>query len=149
MERPKLTDQQVEWLDGLHAAYVFFCEHPEVIPTHGGLSIKDYSSRPTERERAAMWARALGHADKRPSGAGTDLFYIEAKPGRFGPHTVGYTANRDAVCTKTVTTVEEEVTEPDPEAVAALPMVTRTVTREIVEWDCSEPLLAVDEAVAS
>jgi hypothetical protein len=61
------------------------------------------------------------------------------------------TANRNDVCERVVTgTREVEVTEPDPDAVAALPKVTRTEVVEEVEWRCT-PLLAAgehDKAVA-
>ena len=51
------------------------------------------------------------------------------------------TDSRDAVCTRVVTgveTVTEEV--PDPEALAAVPTITRTREVETVEWQC-EPLM--------
>lgn len=54
------------------------------------------------------------------------------------------TDSRAAVCTRVVTGVEaitEEV--PDPEALAAVPKITRTREVETVEWKCG-PLLAAD-----
>jgi len=134
---------RTEWLDGLHKAYEFFAEHPDLIPTSNAVTIRDYTST-DEKARAIRWAKALGNADKRYSDVGA-LFYVEAKPGRFGPHTVGYTANRASVCTKNVTVVKREETVPDPEVVrerlADIPTITRTVKDEVVTWDC-DPLLA-------
>ncbi len=52
------------------------------------------------------------------------------------------TDERSKVCTRVVTgveTVTEEV--PDPEALAAVPTITRTREVETVEWQC-EPLMA-------
>lgn len=56
-------------------------------------------------------------------------------------------AERDEVCTRTVVGVEEiEVSEPDPAAVAALPLVTRIEKRDIVKWECAPLLGGADDA---
>jgi hypothetical protein len=49
---------------------------------------------------------------------------------------------RSAVCEQVVTTETIEITEPDPDQVAALPTRTRTETIERVEWRCPDQLLA-------
>lgn len=55
-------------------------------------------------------------------------------------------ASREVVCERVVTgTHEETVTEPDADALAAVPKVTKTVVVEDVEWRCA-PLLAAAEA---
>lgn len=48
---------------------------------------------------------------------------------------------RSAVCERVVTTETREITEPDPDALAALPTRTRTETIEHVEWVCPDQLL--------
>ena len=138
----EVAAKRAEWLDGLHRVFEFFVENPELIPPDGdGIRYRDATggNASEERHRAGMWAKALGSCDK---GYQDTLATIASKPGRFGPHTVGYIAMRSSVCTKTVTLVEKEVTEPDPELVADLPLVSRTVTEEVIEWDCAEPILA-------
>jgi hypothetical protein len=52
-------------------------------------------------------------------------------------------AARENVCTRVVTGTKEVTrTEPDPQAVAALPKVTYTEMVEDVEWVCPESLLS-------
>jgi len=57
---------------------------------------------------------------------------------------------RDAVCERVVVgTRTKTVQEPDPDAVAALPMVTREVIIEDVEWQCTPLLAAAEDAEVS
>lgn len=98
----------------------------------------------------AEWARR-GKA----SGARVEKSFDEqwgAVTLHFGLVDLHIYSDRDAVCTRVVVgTREVEVEEPDPEALAAVPTVTRTVTVEDVQWQC-HPLLADAErasAVAS
>lgn len=69
---------------------------------------------------------------------------------RFGPIAYQVYAGREDVCERVVTGIREvTVDEPDPDAVAALPKITRTETVEEVEWRCPDSLLgAAREAVA-
>jgi|SRR5450759_649443 len=139
--RAILTEKQSLWLEGLHEVYVFLSAHPELIPSGLGVSIIDYTGGGAyaERARAAKWVKALGSCDKKFS---DELMTITSKQGRFGPHKVGYSTWRESVCTKTVTTTEREELVPDPDVVAKAPLVKRTVIDEIVEWDCTDALLA-------
>lgn len=60
----------------------------------------------------------------------------------FGPMRLHVYIDRNEVCDRVVVGTETVVEKgPDPEAVAALPVVEREVEREIVEWRC-RPLLA-------
>lgn len=64
---------------------------------------------------------------------------------RFGRISLEVFAQRDQVCERVVIgTHEETLEEPDPEALAAVPTVTKTVTVEDVEWRC-QPILAATE----
>lgn len=64
---------------------------------------------------------------------------------RFGPISLHVYAGRGEVCERIVLGTHEETQEvPDPELLAQVPLVTRTVTVEDVEWRCS-PLLADEE----
>lgn len=83
----------------------------------------------------ARLALTLGNARKSVSGS---YYNVERD---FGPITLQVTASRERVCERVVVGTEEvEVTEPDPEAVAALPTVTRIETVEKVEWVCPPSL---------
>lgn len=65
----------------------------------------------------------------------------------FGEITLNAYASREQVCERVVVgTREETITEPDPEAVAALPLVTRTEVVEDVEWRCPPLIAPADEA---
>jgi hypothetical protein len=130
-------ERRAKWLDSLHDVYVFFQAHPELIDSMASAAVTGYGIQ-HEREQAVKWVRALGQSDK---DYGTYGVSVVPKPGRFGPHTVRFFATKEAICTRTVETVEREVTGPDPDAVAALPVVTHTVTDEIITWDCP-PLLS-------
>jgi hypothetical protein len=91
------------------------------------------------RQELAQIARAIGGQwDKRVDGS---WFWLaqEVVPGV----TYELYINRNLVCERVVTGTETvTVTEPDPELVAGLPTVTRTETREIVEWVCPDSVLA-------
>lgn len=133
----ELTDQQRDWCDGLSAIADFYREHPDLIPNRSQ-RVQDMTCGDDEKERAVAYVRALGGANKEWSDS---LLTVKSKAGRFGPHFVEYVALRESVCTKTVTVVEKEVTERDPELLETVPLVTRTVIEEVIEWDC-DPLLA-------
>ncbi len=121
------TQRQEEWLAGMREVVRFYEEHRDLIP-ESGFDLTDYTGD-DERGRAVAYARALGNCSKDWSDS---LLRVVSAGSRFGPHKVRYVANRSAVCTKTVTEVEEEVTERDPAIVAQrladVPEVTRTVT---------------------
>lgn len=67
-------------------------------------------------------------------------FFLKGKLGEFE---VVISTRRENVCERIVTgTIEEVVTEPDPDLVAELPRVERTVVKEVVDWICPEDLTA-------
>lgn len=143
--------------DERHAAYVsglrkladFMEQHPEFgLPYHGADEhatirwIKTWES--DQRGLAAAWHRATpGRTQK----AATDS-YMSLVATFDGVH-AELMVRRDEVCERVVIGTEEvEITEPDPEAVKALPQVTRTEKREIVEWQCGSILAGADDASA-
>lgn len=95
------------------------------------------------REAVQLWARAGLSAGARVTKhqgdkyAGVDI--------QFGPVTAHVYVEREELCERVVTGVRE-VTEdvPDPEALAAVPIVAVTKTVEDVEWVC-RPILAGGE----
>lgn len=128
------------YVDGLRALAAVLEEHPEVpLPWDGTGSEITCHFLHGDGPRAAMAAaaRAIPCAwskDVRDD----DYFDLH---GQLAGLKIKLTAFRDAVCTRVVTgvsTVTEEVQ--DPDALAAVPKVT--VTREVEEitWDCGSLL---------
>lgn len=95
-----------------------------------------------QKAQAATFARLIpGKVDKAVRGEAFDLI------GSIDGLRVKMIVDRDEVCERVVVGTETiEVTEPDPEAVAALPTVTRTEVHEIVEWRCGSLLGGGDDA---
>lgn len=131
----------------LRAIAAWLDSHPEFEPYDIGLGweapiVRQYG---LDAEIMAEIARTVGGRwTKDVGGASDELFKLrqEIVPGVF----VELIGSRENVCKRVVTgTREIEVTEPDPDAVAALPKVTRTVTVEDAHWDCG-PILSRPEA---
>lgn len=132
----ELTDEKRAWLDGLRAMADWFEQHPQYLDGIGETIHIYVREGDDAKERMADAARALGTATKEVS---EKYFHLERG---FGPHSVRLFTARGAVCERVVVGVEEvEIEEPDPDAVAALPKVKRTETREVVEWVCPESIL--------
>jgi hypothetical protein len=130
-----VNKEQREWTDGLYEMAQWFEANPDLIPQQSrvrvildGVAAKD--------ELAAVSKRLGG---KRTKSTTDSFFWLDRS---FGPHTVGIAAWRDEVCEKVTRLVAEEVTERDPELLARVPTVTRTVEREVVEWVCPDSFLA-------
>jgi 2'-5' RNA ligase len=130
-----VNKEQREWTDGLYEMTQWFEANPDLIPQHSrvrvildGVAAKD--------ELAALSKRLGG---KRTKSTTDSFFWLDRS---FGPHTVGIAAWRDEVCEKVTRLVAEEVTERDPELLARVPTVTRTIEREVVEWVCPDSFLA-------
>ena len=86
-------------------------------------------------QKFARLALLLGNADKGVEGS----FYNVSR--QFGLIKFEVTSLRDWVCTKTVVGTEEVTTmAPDPELVAALPLVEQVKVVEKVEWVCPPSL---------
>lgn len=133
-----MDDERQAWLDGLRAAADWFEQNPRYIDRQEirfAVYVSGWNDDAAENMAAA--ARALGKADKDTTG---NYFGLTRQ---FGPHVVHLFTDRNAVCERIVVGTETvEVEGPDPEAVAALPTVKRTETREVVEWHCPPSILA-------
>jgi hypothetical protein len=138
-----MTDR-AEYIAGLRQLADLLEAHDDMPLPYSGSS--DYSylqwievvdDAAAQLERARTFARLIpGTVEKSVRGDAFDLL------GTIGGLYVKMILSRDAVCERVatgVTTVTEQV--PDPDALAAVP--TTTVTREVedVEWVC-QPLLA-------
>lgn len=130
---------------GLRALADILDAHPDLpLPWQGGpymaMTFHFLHAQDPRAELAAA-RRALGiPMGKEPDENG----YFNMDGTLHGLH-VKLVAFRKDVCERVVTgTREVEVEEPDPNAVAALPKVTRTEVIEDVEWVC-HPILAGEE----
>jgi hypothetical protein len=94
----------------------------------------------TGAEHLAALARAgLDHGATVEKVVHDDLYSLAL---RWGPVTAHALADRGNVCERVVLGVEEVTRSvPDPDALAAVPLVEKTETVERVEWRCP-PLLA-------
>lgn len=105
-----------------------------VVPVYGGDASKS----------AKRFSRLIpGRIDKEPSTSGDSMSLI----GSIDGLKIRMLLNRDDVCERVVVGTREVTTSaPDPDAVAALPVVEQTVTEEIVEWRCLPILGGGDDA---
>jgi hypothetical protein len=116
-----------DFIRGLREFADFLEAHPEVpAPTYPDLSIF------TDRDGLRLAARALPRAEK--VGLGDSFFVLR---GEFGNIEVQCMAPREQVCRRVVVGTEEV-----PEKVVP------AHTKEVVEWECDEPLLAPPKEVA-
>lgn len=91
-----------------------------------------------DRDHLRALAKTLGgRLEKRGTG---DFYEVRRQFGSVVSYQV--LIPRAEVCERVVTTETVEVEGPDPEAVAALPVVKRTETVEKVEWKCPESIIA-------
>jgi hypothetical protein len=131
-----LTDEQRANIDGLRDLVAFYEQHPEYLPDQRFLCFLTTDGADDARVKMADATRALGTADKDSEGG----FFRLVR--RFGPVELCIYALREQVCERIVIGTEEvDIEEPDLDAVAALPKVTRTETREVVEWRCPDSIL--------
>lgn len=133
------TDPRVEYIAGLRALADVLEANPHLrLPYDGShkgaaLAIMPHGD---ERQELADWVRALpGKKEKKDRGE-----YFDLNGTLHGLH-IKVICDRDEVCERVVTGTRE-VTEDvrDPEALAAVPMITVTKTVEDVEWRCSSIL---------
>jgi hypothetical protein len=134
-----MTDRN-SYIAGLRKLADVLETRPEVpLPYEGSSTAMTFHFLSGENPKAEMaaCARALPTSfAKEADGKYFDLL------GSLAGLKVRLCAFRDEVCARVVTgTHEVEVTEPDPEALAKVPQVTKTVTVEDVEWICA-PVLA-------
>lgn len=134
-----MTDRNA-YISGLRKLADVLENHPEVpLPYEGGtieMTFHFLSGKDPKGEMAAT-ARALPTSFTKEA----DGKYFDLK-GSLAGLKIRLCAFRSEVCERVVTgTREVEVTEPDPEALAKVPTITKTVTVEDVKWECS-PVLA-------
>lgn len=145
VEAQALTDKQREWIDGLRAMADFCEANPEVLSAYP-LGLTFFSGIPAEvaspKAHMAYLARLMAPCDKAVKDYDPEKFQLRK---HFGPHDVVKFTARENVCERRVVGTEEvEVEGYTDEAQAvldSLPTVTRTETREIVEWICPPSLL--------
>ena len=150
-----VTDQRAEYIKGLRALADVIEQHPDLrLPSTGHSDWAPIHVIPRDDQRAelAAWARVLpGRKAKSPRGE-----YLDLEGTLHGLH-IKVICDRGEVCERVVVGTEEVTKEvPDPEYVAAAPMVTVTETVEQVEWRCGSILadaadgpLADEMAIAS
>lgn len=127
-----------EYADGLRALADMIEDNPELVPIFK-FSLGEIREPVHDREELATFARAAARTGKVSKNFSSKYASVSIA---FGPVTLAAYIEREQVCDRVVVGTEMVVeTGPDPEAVAALPVVEREVEREIVEWRC-RPLLA-------
>lgn len=153
-DRTVLTDEQRAWIEGLRELADFAEAHPEVVGAypmpsstfHGVLRSDPDDTRDELRTRA----RSMAPCEKQFPDHSPDTLHLVK---RFGPHKITVYADREAVCERRVVDTEDvevEVYSDEAQAVIdSLPKVTRTETREIVEWDCGSILAPTQETVTA
>lgn len=125
MEQEKSVE---EYVRGLREMADFIEAHPALTP-HLEANLVRFSETAAE---FGLLSLELGTATR----VGTDDYARTER--KFGPHVLKVATHRATVCERVVVGSEERVIEePDPEAVAALPKVTRTEVVEQVEWRCA------------
>lgn len=126
--------------DRLSAGYAAVAEwadrHPEIALTPSGPTIFAFAP---DRAAFTAWTKAL--ADGAPlAGVRKDVLVQYANASRdFGGVTVQVTILRQEICERVVTGTRK-VEVPDPDVVAAAPLVT--IDEDIVEWRCPPSFLA-------
>ncbi len=128
-----------EWLAGMRAFCDWLEEHDEIdIPEYGfghnEFNVIDFYFE--EKADIARWVRAIpGEVEKEHSGA---MFYAN---GRIGGLHVRACVSRSEVCERVVVGTEKKVREQLPEGVEYEKV---EYDADIIEWKCTEPLLAVE-----
>lgn len=145
------ADRRAEYIAGLRQLADLLEAHPELsMPSSGSWSsdpigIAEFGTG--QRERIAKWARLLpGKKSKELGGTSGEILRML---GRLRGLHIKVICDRDEVCERRVLGTREVTEEvPDPEALAAVPTVTRTTVVEDVEWVC-RPLLADETSAVS
>ncbi|MEU8271589.1 hypothetical protein AB0B89_31065 [Sphaerisporangium sp. NPDC049002] len=138
---------RAEYIKGLRALADILENHPDLpLPYDGrGGAIDFIELGEEDRRGAAVFARVMpGTVRKEPRDT-----YLDLVADVHGVK-VKWIAMRSNVCERVVTgTREVEIEEPDPQALAAVPKVKRTVTVEDVEWQCGSLLATADAEQAA
>lgn len=144
-------NRRADYITGLRRLADILDDHPDVpLPYEGAGTAITFHFLNAEDPKAALaaCARALPtNWTKQVSGGGKYPNYFDMY-GSLAGLKLHLTAFRDDVCERVVVgTHEETVEEKDPEALAAVPTVTKTITVEDVEWRCA-PVLGDRPGVA-
>jgi hypothetical protein len=133
------TTDRAGYITGLRALADLLEQHDELPVPYDVTAQWICASRSKEEQRAIAQTFTRVMPGTIRKGVRDDAFDLD---GEIGPVNFGLIVQRDAVCQRVVTDVTEVTREvPDPDALAAVPMVTVTETVEQVEWICS-PILA-------
>lgn len=131
--RSAVTEEQRAWISGARNLVDFLESRPELLGDY--MTDLHLVRHAINAETLAELTSLLGAGEKTSSER-----YIGVVR-RFGPHRLEVFAAHDTVCERVDTVVTEEVTEPDPELLAQVPLVTRTVERVETSWVCPDSLL--------
>lgn len=131
-----------EWVRGIRQLADFVEANPEM---HDGgvnaLTLWCYVGGTDARDAMAAAARVMAPVEKVVEDYDPSTFRLRKT---FGPHELTVFTNRANVCERRVIGTEvvevEGYSDEDQAKIDAIPKVTRTETRELVEWECS-PLL--------
>ena len=130
-----MTTDRAAYISGLRKlADHLEANHALPLPYNGALSVFVRT-----KAEAVAYARLMGKAEK--SFTDSTAYGFNLTGSIDGLNVLVY-APREEVCTRVVIGTREVVTEvPDPDALAAVPTITRTEVVEDVAWECS-PLLS-------
>lgn len=140
---PSPEQKRADYIAGLRLLADALERSPEVpLPYEGASTDMTFHFLSGDDPKAAMAACARPLPTSFTKNADGKYFDLH---GKLAGLRVNLTAFREEVCERIVTgTRQVEVEEPDPEALAAVPKVTKTVTVEDVEWRC-HPILAAEQ----
>lgn len=129
-----------EWLAGMRAFCDWLEQHPEIDMPEYGLGHNEFNCIEfyyNDKADIARFVRALpGRADKEHSGS---MFYVN---GDIEGLCVRASVSRSEVCERVVVGKETKVREQLPDGVEYEKVEYEA---DVIEWVCTEPLLAVDE----
>lgn len=138
-EHIRSSNERGEYVAGLRALADLLEQHPGLECPHTGrqsdlLVILTHKPGTHQREQIAAWARALPGEKTKEESYQPDKFELN---GRIRGVRVCVLVNRAEVCERVVVGTREVVeTVPDPELLAAVPIVEVTKTVEDVRWEC-------------
>ncbi|WP_433520063.1 hypothetical protein ACQP2T_63725 (plasmid) [Nonomuraea sp. CA-143628] len=141
------TSRRAGYTKGLRALADILDAHPELpLPYHGDVAELDWIEvDENARRHAAVFARVMPGTVAKSVSDGAGQFYLKFKLHGLSLRVI---STRAQMCERVVTgTRTVVIEEPDPEALALVPKVTRTEVVEDVEWQC-RPVLATEQVPA-
>ena len=141
---PSPEEKRADYIAGLRLLADALERSPEVpLPYEGIATDMTFHFLHGDDPKAAMAACARALPTSFTKDADGKYFDLH---GKLAGLRVNLVAFRAEVCERVVTgTRQVEIEEPDPEALAAVPTVTRIEVVEDVEWVCSPILAATEE----